>query len=374
MRSIFSVRPPAQISKRIAGLDGLRALAILTVVLCHIQQRFVVLPFSVPAPDGVALFFVLSGFLITTLLLREQDAAGTISVRRFYGRRARRILPPLLVYLAIVILVCVLAGSLVPWSAIASAALLTGGLSASPGSAFTEHIWSLGVEEQFYLAWPLLLTWAIRHGGRGMAAFLALLCIAAAPLCRLAMLGLHSPLLAHKQGMILPGRMDSLCAGCLVAVCVGNPQFERLFHGMRRVWWFAPAFFFLLSPWLRASVGNAYTFTAGYTLEALAMAYFIVWVTRSPASLVGRALSWKPIAFLGLVSYSTYLYQSILIHAWPGQSWNTRPGSVLAAVFLAGIVTFYLVEWPLARLFATRPIPALPAKTFDETFKKQLVA
>lgn len=332
----------------------------MTVILCHMQQRFTLLPISVPGLDGVELFFVLSGFLITTLLLREHSTSGTIAVRTFYFRRATRILPPFFLYLGIVVLICKLTDLVIPRSAILSAGLFTGGLAARNGSFFTEHLWSLGVEEQFYLLWPLLLIWAFRKGGRRLAVRSALFCIALSPVFRILITFVHLPMLAHKQGMILPGRMDSLFAGCTIALCLGSGSFEHLYHRLSKVWWTAPIFFFALSPMLRAEFGNLYTFTVGYTLESLTMAYFIVWVTRTPKSLVGRALDWKPMRLLGTMSYSMYLYQSMIIHDWAGVSWNQHPLYVAAAVLVVGASSFYLVEVPLAWFRKSRA-PEVPA-------------
>ncbi|WP_158615262.1 acyltransferase [Acidipila sp. EB88] len=337
-------------SHRIPSLDGIRAFAVATVILCHIQQRFTVINFPALAPDGVEVFFVLSGFLITTLLLREQERTGSISLAGFFGRRAARILPPLFVYLAVAAVVCKVAGKAVPWSSILGAGLFVGGIFPRVSSFLTEHMWSLAVEEQFYLLWPFLLIWALRRGGKRLAAWASLGLILASPVLRMAMFAVHSPILAHKQGSVLPGRMDSLFAGCLAAICLGMPRFERAYARASKMWWLAPVFFCILAPVLRVAVGNAYTFTFGYTLESLLIAFFIVWVARNPASFVGRVLNFPPIALLGVASYSLYLYQSAMIHGWRGAWWTRSPLTDLVAVLLAGFGSYYLVERPVVWL------------------------
>lgn len=166
---------------RLAGLDGLRALAVTLVVVYHL------FPGSWFAGGfvGVDMFFVISGFLITTLLLREHTATGTIRLRRFWGRRARRLLPAL----ALVVTVCTSAAWLIGgdvlvgigrqvlgaatfssnWLAIIGDA----GYFAATSPELFKNLWSLAVEEQFYLLWPLILPLFLlipRHWGRAAAA------------------------------------------------------------------------------------------------------------------------------------------------------------------------------------------------------------
>ena len=332
---------------RIRSLDGIRAFAILTVILCHLLQRFVLISFPLPASDGVELFFVLSGFLITAMLLREYDRSGTVGLGRFYTRRIARILPPLLVYLGVIAIMYLLMRRSVPWPDLAGAALFVSNLWPHTAAYPTEHLWSLAVEEQFYLLWPPLLIGCLHYGGRRLLARVSILVIVLSPLFRVSLSLIHSLFLAHKQGILLPGRMDSLFAGCLLAVCIGSVRFERIYRRVERFWWTAPLFFLLLSPVLRVALGNAYTFTIGYTLESLVAAYFIVWVVRSPQSRTSRALSSRPIAFLGVTSYSTYLYQSPILHNWPAFAGYGNPVLAFAATLLAGIASFYLVEKPV---------------------------
>ncbi len=333
--------------QRIRSLDGVRAFAIVVVILCHLQQRFLLVPFFVPSPDGVELFFVLSGFLITGMLLREHDRTGGIGLARFYTRRAVRIAVPLVVYLAAVVAMCAALSQAVPWRDLAGAGLFISNLWPPSASYATDHLWSLAVEEQFYLLWPPLLIVCLRYGGRRLLARASIAVIALSPLCRVGLSFIHTPMLAHKEAILLPGRMDSLFAGCLLAVCIGSIPFERIYARAARFWWAAPAFFLIASPLLRVAVGNAYTFTIGYTLESLVAAYFLVWVMRSPGSRTSRALSYKPIAFLGVASYSTYLYQSPIIHNWPAFAGRANPVLALGAALLAGAASYYLVEKPM---------------------------
>ncbi|WP_160425276.1 acyltransferase family protein, partial [Agromyces seonyuensis] len=165
---------PSAAPARIAGLDGLRALAVLAVIAYH------AVPAAVPGGfAGVDVFFVISGFLITRLLLAERDATGGMRVLRFWMRRARRLLPALAVLVVVVATVAGLIGGDVTvglgrqlfggvtfssnWGAIAADASYFGASAAEP----FRHLWSLAVEEQFYLAWPLILAACVFLMSRG---------------------------------------------------------------------------------------------------------------------------------------------------------------------------------------------------------------
>ena len=143
---------------RVPALDGLRGAAILVVVLDHAGVR----AFHGAGGVGVTLFFVLSGFLITGLLLRERDRTGRIDLRAFYLRRARRLLPALIVFLVVTV---VLYGSMAVPSAVVTILYIANVPAAGSGTALffpLHHMWSLAVEEQFYLVWPAAAILALR--------------------------------------------------------------------------------------------------------------------------------------------------------------------------------------------------------------------
>lgn len=339
----FSVQQGA----RIAGLDGLRGVAIITVVLAHWFQRFRLLPFPLPLIDGVELFFVLSGFLITAILLREYDRTGGIRLLRFALRRALRILPPLAVYLAVVAGFYAACKEPVPWRSLGTVGLMLANLTSHPLPAMAGHLWSLSVEEQFYLLWPPALLFCLRFRGRRAAVGLALACVAASPLFRIGCAVLHNPFLQHRAAILLPGRMDSLLAGSLLALLTGNERFETAYGRLQRYLWLAPLYVLLISPTLRVLVGNRYTLTVGYTFEAFAAALLVAWLIRSPETRISRVLGWRPLALLGIASYSVYLYQSAVIYQWPAALGGHRPPVVLLMVLLTGFLAYVAVEAPV---------------------------
>jgi peptidoglycan/LPS O-acetylase OafA/YrhL len=150
--------------RRIDSLDGLRALAVLLVFVGHVDQR------GLPGGYvGVEVFFVISGYLITALLLHEQRRTGAISLRHFYVRRMLRLWPALLLFVVVVAPISALDHIGEP-AADGTAALLyltDFWANASEHFSLLLHTWSLAVEEQFYLVWPAVLVFALKRGWGG---------------------------------------------------------------------------------------------------------------------------------------------------------------------------------------------------------------
>ena len=334
---------------RIASLDGLRGVAIITVILAHWFQRFPLLPIPLPLVDGVELFFVLSGFLITAILIREYDRTGGIGLLRFTLRRALRILPPLGVYLAAVVAVYLEWKQPVPWRLLGAAGLMLANLTPQALPAMAGHLWSLSVEEQFYLLWPPALLLCLRFRGRSAALGLAAAGVAASPLFRIGCAVLHIPFLQHRAAILLPGRMDSLLAGSLLALLSGDERFEKICEKLQGYLWLTPLFVLLISPTLRVLVGNRYTLTVGYTFEAIAAALLVAWLIRNPETPMSQALGARPLAQLGMASYSVYLYQSAVIYQWPAVLGGNRPPVVLILALLTGFLAYAAVEAPVER-------------------------
>jgi peptidoglycan/LPS O-acetylase OafA/YrhL len=343
----------AESPQRIPSLDGLRAVAILLVIGLHFGLRYLT---SVPhaalfgyfVTDGVGIFFVLSGFLITTLLLREHERTGRIHLGAFYLRRTLRILPPLYVYLGVLAL-------LSAWlhfeqEGILASALFFRNMVDPPHAALTEHVWSLSLEEQFYLLWPFAFVHALARGGRRLTGRLALVLILLAPVVRVFIWSTHLPIFAQRETYFLFARMDALMGGCLMAILVGNPRFERLFARISRLWWLLPLYMFMLSGLLDRLLGNGWKFTLGLTFDSITTACFVVWCARHPDHPVGRLLNSRVMVTLGLWSYSAYLWQTLFSHAQAGLGpVNHLPWS-LPMILLAAWASYTFVERPTFRL------------------------
>jgi peptidoglycan/LPS O-acetylase OafA/YrhL len=313
---------------RLPSLDGLRAVAVWLTILHHLTGRFG-LTFTHPllravanSGDGVGIFFVLSGFLITTLLLREQVRSGRIDMIGFYLRRTFRIFPPLYVYLLFVILFCGWAGIDLRPESVLSAGLFFRDYSPWNSFFLTEHTWSLSVEEQFYLLWPPVFILAMRRGGRTCAARVGIALIAVTPALRVLGRLAHIAAFQHRDVTMMHTRMDSLMTGCVLALVMGTPAFEWLYRKYARVWWIAPLYTLLIAgllgglehPVSDTTLGVAYTITLGLTVDSVCIGLFMVWAIRNPESPVGRALNNRVVVWMGVVSYSAYLWQTAFIH------------------------------------------------------------
>lgn len=334
------------------ALDGLRAVAIAAVLLYHTAA---LLP---GGHFGVDLFFVLSGFLITTLLLEEHARNGEISLRAFYRRRALRLLPALFALLAVflaVATVAALAGGrslakdvfgVVAGVGYFSNVAMVGEPATRPMPEELRHLWSLAQEEQFYLLWPLVLVLLLRRSPRLMYGAVA----AGVGLTALWQLQLYVGGAGWARMAFGPdSRILPILVGCLVALVLANPRGVFL----RRARWLGPPsaacvlVLFLTLPDAR------WVFPGPLLLFSLACAGLIVAVLdeRSP---ITRALSVSPVVYLGRISYSLYLWHFPLFFI-VGLNDLSREHTLLpslaaiAATFACAMASYHVVELPFLR-------------------------
>ncbi|MDT3315293.1 acyltransferase [Microbacterium sp. KSW4-11] len=346
------------LARTIPSLDGIRALAVLCVIWGHgaatLPQNDVVVFLRANLPGGyfgVQAFFVLSGFLITTLLLRERGKTGRISLSAFYRRRAYRILPALFVFLAVVSALAVtrVIDGLGPRDII-SPALFLRDYWPLDGSWWTGHTWSLSVEEQFYVLWPL----AVILMPRRVAVKVLVIGVLISPFVRI---GTYLLPFVPEGGVtyMFHTRADALMIGCLLAYGAGERWFERLTEWIfaRHLQW-AVVVWLPLSWALTSRFEGVWMYTVGYVGDALAVALVIVWMMRAPASPFGRFLNWRPMVHIGLISYSLYLYQQLFLtrhnETWFG---GLTIGGLLALLLVAE-ASYWFVERPFLRLRVRR--------------------
>lgn len=341
-------------NSRIPSLDGIRAVAISLVIIGHSLGRMIgrhpaVKPWAFATPDGVGIFFVLSGFLITWLLLAEYDRTGTISFRRFYIRRCFRILPPAYAYLLFILILFLAYHLTIHWVSYLSAVFFY--RDYAPGISFwaTEHYWSLGVEEQFYLLWPAVLLWGLHSGGRRRAAKIAAIGIFLAPVFRVGGKLAHIAFFHHKVGMMFQDRIDALMAGALFALLAGSPAFERWFARVGKYWWFFLAYTFVISRALNATIGVDFPFTVGLTLNSISIAIWLLWLSRHPESLLGRFLNTRLLITMGVLSYSAYLWQTFFIHQGNPTFTSQMPWALLW-IWVAAWLSHQIIEKPALKL------------------------
>jgi peptidoglycan/LPS O-acetylase OafA/YrhL len=314
--------------QRIPSLDGLRAISISLVVLSHlVKWKHVSLDLlGSYGALGVQVFFVLSGYLITNLLLREYDRTSTVSLKDFYIRRAFRIFPAAFVFLAVVI---VLYWRQMTWYHIAAAVFYVANMDMSRPWIFG-HLWSLSIEEQFYLLWPF----AVKKWHRHRTAIL--LCVfLATPVFRTALYAFKV-----RDGLTgsLPVHADQLAIGCLLAIFA--PRLPRI-SGYLAVVMLLIAIFV---PWFPAT-SPARTLFMLFGLRPLlhvSLAGLVLHVIQVPY----RALNWSPVAWLGKISYSVYLWQELFCS---NPAFHLGYALVLPTL-AAACLSYYLVEQPMLRL------------------------
>ncbi len=341
------------------ALDGLRGVAVAAVLLFH---GTTLLPGGFL---GVDLFFVLSGFLITTLLLREHAAAGSIDLGRFWVRRARRLLPALVLLVAVVVVVTAAGwagrgAAPVADDAVATLTYWVNWRFVLEGTAYFEgfgspsplrHMWSLAIEEQWYILWPPIVIVALPRLRRPV---LAGLLLAGGAASALAMHALRADVDRAYYGT--DARVQALLAGALMAVLldlrpVVRPRAQRRVAALGAI-----AVVPLLALMVRADGQAGWMYSGGFTAAGVLGALIVAGATL-PVGPVARVLALPPLPWLGRISYGLYLWH------WPVDVWLTpdRTGLDGAALFAlrtaaalaVTLASFHLVEQPLRRPAAT---------------------
>jgi peptidoglycan/LPS O-acetylase OafA/YrhL len=322
---------------RIPSLDGLRAFSILCVVVGHFALKHRFMPQL--AIFGVQVFFVISGYLITTLLLKEHQRNGRISLAAFYTRRSFRIFPAAFTYIAVVALLAPSARPDLPY-----ALTYTMGYHAPKTSNLLEHLWSLSCEEQFYLIWPLALVLGFRHRGR-----IAVATIVIAALFRMSCCASGVEPLGRILHFYFPSVMDSIAAGCLLAIYY--PQIRERCSGMIHNAGIVLALL-ILTVFTAVALGSVPVIPGSRAVALLVGFWGIVplliafgmfllierrdWILNNPVASV-----------VGLLSYSLYLWQQPFIFA----GGSSRLLS-LALLFGLAAASYTLVEHPMLKLGA----------------------
>jgi len=333
------------------ALDGLRGLSIVLVYLFHVQAR--------PLPGGflgVDLFFVLSGFLITTLLLEEWSARGRISLGAFYARRALRLLPALALLLFTLLIVSAAVEPPGRTAAMLRASLITFFYSSNwflAAHRFPRpelaHTWSLSIEEQFYLVWPVLLLMMLRSGmSRRAIASIVIGAILAVAVLRAWLWSNAGSFERVYSGT--DTHSDGLLCGALAAMAAtwgAGPAKPARILGLTFLGCLG---FLIFLTW----VGDPWLYRAGYLPLNLGAACLVYSLATIPWEPLRRCFEFAPLAALGRISYGVYLWHlpaywlaSLLPSARGGQGPWIWP---LAITLGAAALSFFAVERPLLRL------------------------
>jgi peptidoglycan/LPS O-acetylase OafA/YrhL len=324
-------------TSRIPSLDGLRAISICLVLLGHLvgTRNF---PQSLKfigsyANFGVRVFFIISGYLITSLLLKERRKTGSIDLLEFYRRRAYRILPPAYVYLLII---CLLAWWQLPAINVFAAFSYISNYFVGSNPWLLGHLWSLSIEEQFYLIWPFALVVAFGRG-RQMAFWVVL----AAPFLRIVFYFSGFQYIEYY----FPTVADAIATGCLLAI--SWPALKRFdFFFLSRFILIVPVIT-LAIPLLRGSgLQNRIYQTIGVSVMHIGIAICIYNAIQKSWRWLNNAV----IVWIGVISYSLYLWQQAFINRSDQMHWWTAFPQNVGLAFALAACSYYLVERPFLRL------------------------
>jgi peptidoglycan/LPS O-acetylase OafA/YrhL len=384
---MLDTRAPKQVTavaaaapRHIPALDGLRGLAVLAVVIFHTGHL-------TGGYLGVDLFFVLSGYLITTLLLAERSSTGQTSLTRFWSRRARRLLPALLVVLLAVVVYArffaepfeleslrrqTLASLfyVANWSSISAGADYW---ARSAGPSPLQHTWSLAIEEQFYLVWPLIVvaTFASvrklagnatdqvhRLGTRRLMRIAIALAIASLVLMVGGSLNGADP---NRLYFGSDTRFGSILVGVVLACALHLYGPVRSATARRNLEIVAAlGAVGLAVAWFTVDGQSAFVYDGGLTLCALAGVAIIASAAHPTKGPIGTALSWRPLCWLGLISYGLYLWHWPVLQIVDADR-TSLDGAPLLVLQLSlslalAVASYFLIELPIRRrrLITTR--------------------
>lgn len=343
---------------RVPCLDGLRAVSIALVVLGHLAGTAgfpigaprVFLPFL--ASLGVRVFFVISGYLITRLLLQEQRSRGSIFLPMFYFRRIFRIMVPYYAFLAAIVIAARIGWVQLGPGDLGYALTYTSNYHFH-GEWTLAHTWSLAVEEQFYLIWPaLLVVLGVRRSLWVAAAYLAV-----APAARILAWSML-PGLREGMGHTFFSVADTIAAGCVLAGVSGFLWKSERYRALLQSRWFA------LVPLAVVAVGAfddrpRLAFTVGALAVNFGVALCVDRCLRLPGSAATKLLSLAPVVAIGRASYSIYLWQ---------QPFLNRSSAGIAAHFPQNLIAVALIA-TLGYLVIEKP--ALSARTALEPWLRR---
>lgn len=339
-------------SSYIPSLDGIRAISIALVFFAHVGFGHII-----PGGFGVTVFFFLSGYLITTLLCREWDTYGSVSLMAFYQRRIVRLAPPIVITL----LVCVL----LVWFGVVQGQIDLGTISSqlffynnyyylyadNPGNVRGLGVlWSLSVEEHFYLIWPALFILIAKQkiGIRGVILLTALILVWR--IIRFKVLGSNW----EEIYLSTDTRFDSLLYGCLLALMTWKGQADRIFPSLGKGYLVIAGALVVLAATVLIR-DETFRATLRYSLQGLALMPLFYYAITYPQAYIFRILNVAPIRKIGHWSYTIYLIHFVIIRGFAdnevfdyGSPWLILTSGALSIAFAAAV--YAVAEKPLQPL------------------------
>lgn len=369
---------------KIPSLDGLRAISILLVLFDHgapslpdyISESYLYLIFSNSAL-GVRIFFVISGYLITRLLLNEIDKHGDMSLKRFYVKRVLRIFPVFYLYVLVIILLQVFVGDVFYWRDIAIAglflwnmhALITGGSRPQGGGTadgmrnphadgwyLMGHFWTLAMEEQFYLIWPFVMK---KVKNRKTLIKICLWIVLLMPIIRIVVY-MTVPTVRGQINNMLFTAGDSIMLGCMVALLEKSKYWDKLFKFLtdNKVVLLSVLYIFILDPMLHQQFKGSYELVVGISLTNIGIVSLIIW-SINKQSLWHSFLNIRAVATVGVLSYSIYIWQQLFMFVQVKWMYlnigdtkfylNKFPQNIIL-VIIVSCISYYLYEKQFLKL------------------------
>ncbi len=338
--------------KSIASLDGLRAVSIIIVILGHASFMYKgLLPniaqyFAIQQSLGVSIFFVISGFLINSFLIREKSKTGVVDLKLFYFKRLFRIFPPFYLYLALSFYILGYLSITKPTGLeVLSAATYTWNYVLVTNNWFYGHSWSLAVEEQFYMIWPIVFALVSLKFSKKMPIILIFI----GPILRVATYFLF-PEWRGRISIMFHTRVDTLMFGCLLAYYHHDGLTEKFNTIIKKYNIHLAAFvlLFLFKPVLSFLFEGKYTMTVGYSIEGMSVVSLLIYILYlDKESIVFRFLNAKIMCHVGILSYGLYLWQQFFLAHSISFSFDLARFLYL---YTAVLIIYVIFEYPIGLL------------------------
>jgi peptidoglycan/LPS O-acetylase OafA/YrhL len=334
---------------RIPSLDGFRAISILLILFCHSRlaagfpQSATLIDIARQSEVGVTVFFVISGFLITYLLLDEEGKNGTISLKAFYTRRAFRILPVYFLYVAFILVLRNFETMGLTQSNLIHVFTFTVNFDRQK-DWFLGHFWSLSVEEQFYLFWPAMLLLFRRHLKVALVVLIAYSCIVRVVAYKLPQFSTvaFAPFFAYS---------DAIFIGAFGGILFFESP-RLLKHQVFRSYLAqatALCLFLLFVYCTEHGKLGIIALPFGNTIISLSALFLIIAYIFPSDKIIYKMLNSKIFVHIGILSYSIYIWQEFFFLGEVKGFWRTFPYNILV-IYLVSLVSYYLWEQPFLKV------------------------
>lgn len=333
------------LNKRLLHIDGLRAIAVLLVVLGHVVDSnngpAVLGALRHAGNVGVRIFFVISGFVITRILINEVTATGSVSIRNFYERRARRILPALIFFLAVTGLLGYFEWITVDGKDFFRSIFFVMNYHHSEPRVWTlNHLWSLSAEEQFYLVWPLIIGVTAIDKAFSRTILLITLTIPIRAFMHFAFDASGSAMTREIQAIV-----DSMACGGLLAMMLDKQYFTSKFkpHSLNGNLLLTASLSFVTISIATFFVSKPFYYIIGQSFTNFGITFFVAYLVIFPESQVSKFLSLSPFVYIGTISYSLYLWQQVFLHH-STKLWLFSFPQNLIFLFICSLLSYHFIE------------------------------